>query len=124
MSIYPNLKMILSHGGRTLPYVNGGIEGSVNKSVADVRREARLFYASSMDINNADMEITERFFGSERMMCGSNFPFGEVRNNLRRGEILRRSMHESEARSTQAMKEATLKLFPRLQRELEKGYQT
>ncbi|PQE19428.1 amidohydrolase family protein [Rutstroemia sp. NJR-2017a BBW] len=124
MSVYPNLKMILSYGGGTLPYVSGGIEGSVDKSAADVRREARRFYASSMGVSNAEMEITENFFGSERMMCGSNFPFGEGKNVLRRGEILRRSVHESEARSTQAMKESTLKLFPRLQRELEISYQT
>jgi predicted TIM-barrel fold metal-dependent hydrolase len=123
MSIYPNLKMILSHGGGTLPYISGGIEGSVNKSAADVRREARLFYASSMDISNAEMELTERFFGSERMMCGSNFPFAQGRSNLHRGEILRGSMHENGARNTQAMKEATLKLFPRLQREFESSDQ-
>jgi hypothetical protein len=116
--------MTLSYGGGTLPYVSGGIEGSLNKSAADIRREARRFYASSMGTTDTEMEITEGFFGSERMTCGSNFPFGEGTNSLRSGEILRRSMHGSEERSTQVMKGSTLKLYPRLQRELEKGYQT
>ncbi|KAM3073370.1 hypothetical protein ACMFMF_006575 [Clarireedia jacksonii] len=114
MSTYPNMKMILSHGGGTLSYISDNIENSVKNTVIDFRREARHFYATSMDHNSVEMETAKRFFGAERIMYGSNFPFARERSDFRRAEKLRGLMHESRTKNMEVMKETAMELFPRL----------
>lgn len=126
MSTYPNVKIILSHGGGTLPYLSSGMQSPLadshqpSKTAVDFHREARMFYVTSTNSSNLEVEHTERFFGPERMIYGSNFPCVKESSNLRRSESWRQPREGNEPKKVQAMRETTLKLFPRLGRGIEK----
>ncbi|KAK4180912.1 hypothetical protein QBC36DRAFT_228416 [Triangularia setosa] len=95
---FPNVKIILSHGGGTLPFVanriaNLGADAGVlppGKTADEFLAEAKRFYFDlALTAFPGAMELVVGFAGRERVLYGSDYPFcregtvGRQRENLR-----------------------------------------
>ncbi|GAB1312720.1 6-methylsalicylate decarboxylase [Madurella fahalii] len=122
---FPNVKLILSHGGGTLPFVaeriaNLAAEAGLpadrggGKSAEEFLRDARAFYFDlALTGFEGPMGLTLDFAAEGHVLYGSDFPFAKERTikaqlenvrKLERGEGVRASVESGAAE----------RLFPRL----------
>jgi predicted TIM-barrel fold metal-dependent hydrolase len=92
---YPTLKLITHHLGNMIPYYVRRIEGNVNKFLADkIPRPISEYWGNiygdtAMDGEMAAFACGYAFFGSDRMLYASDYPFGAeagedfIRENLK-----------------------------------------
>jgi predicted TIM-barrel fold metal-dependent hydrolase len=80
---YPNLEIILAHGGGTLPYLTGRLEKCV--SVDPVARRSitrpaveylRMFYYDAVTYSADALRCAIALAGTDRIMFGTDHPFG------------------------------------------------
>jgi predicted TIM-barrel fold metal-dependent hydrolase len=120
---FPDVKIILSHGGGTLPFVaariahlgaDAGVLGGGGKSAEEFLREAKGFYFDlALTGFGGPVELVLGFAEEGHVLWGSDFPFareGTVRKQLETVAVLEggdrvRGLVESGA---------ALRLFPRL----------
>lgn len=104
---YPDVKIILSHGGGTLPYVAtragallGAIGGS-NITASRVVAQARNFYFDlALTSFGYPLELLLRFADPKRIIYGSDYPFvatGVIAEQVRIFDTLRLSSEQKEA---------------------------
>lgn len=91
---YPSLKIVTHHLGAMLPYFARRIEQSFNESLADKLPRhiseywGNIYGDTAIDGTVAAFMCGHAFFGSDRMMYGSDYPFGAeegedfIRENL------------------------------------------
>lgn len=75
---YPDVKLVLSHGGGTLPYVLGRLMKSwrnANGKVADPQAGFGKLYFDSCVFDAEALELLVRKAGEDRVMLGSDAPF-------------------------------------------------
>lgn len=127
---HPNCKIILSHGGGTLPYVATRIANAaadagllVDKTSHEVLLEAKQFYFDlSMTSYRDPIELLASFAGEDHILWGSDYPFA-------REETIKNQMKAFEAVQMQPTVEqsiaydAALKLFPRLRQAIDQSLQ-
>lgn len=80
---FPNVRVVLSHGGGTLPWLLPRIDRfwdamptiqaalPTRPSIA-----ARAFYADTLVFDAANLALLLQRFGSDRLVVGSDYPFG------------------------------------------------
>src|SRR6188508_1934435 len=94
---YPNLKLIASHGGATLPYIAGRLDiCHANMPAARVRISAppstylkRIFYDSVVFTQDA-LELAVKVGGASNVLYGSDYPhnIGDMKGCLARVDAL------------------------------------
>jgi aminocarboxymuconate-semialdehyde decarboxylase len=75
---YPNLKLVLSHGGAALPMVMGRLARShaiAPGKYADPRRGFEALYFDSVVFDQAALRLLVEVAGEGRVMLGSDMPF-------------------------------------------------
>lgn len=94
MDRYPSLKVVTHHLGAMLPYFARRVEQNFNKFLRDklprhINEYWKSFYGdTAMDGTVAAFPCGYAFFGPDRMMYGSDYPFGAeagedfIRSNL------------------------------------------
>lgn len=102
---WPNLKMITHHAGGTIPMMEGRLDGGLalmGKRYAPEHAGAaqtglkekpldafRRFYADTATFGSrAAIECGAAFFGKERMLFASDFPFAGIRESLEAAESM------------------------------------
>ncbi|KXX79207.1 hypothetical protein MMYC01_203700 [Madurella mycetomatis] len=119
---FPDIKIILSHGGGTLPFVASriahltaaaGLMGA--KSADEFLREARSFYFDlALTGYDEPMRLVLDFAEEGHVLYGSDFPFAKERAVATQLETLQALGGEREGRwRTSVESGAALKLFPR-----------
>jgi aminocarboxymuconate-semialdehyde decarboxylase len=83
---FPNVTIVLSHGGGTLPWLLPRIDrfwetsppGKTVRAKLEVRPsiEARKFYVDTLVFDPANLELVAKRFGNDHLMVGSDYPFG------------------------------------------------
>jgi aminocarboxymuconate-semialdehyde decarboxylase len=74
---HPNLRVLLAHGGGALPALRGRLahEQSFHPPGRDVFAAIRRFYVDTV-VHDVDiLRGLVDFFGAERVVCGSDYPF-------------------------------------------------
>ncbi len=91
---YPSLKIVTHHLGAMLPYFARRIEQTFNRALADKLPRhiseywGNIYGDTAIDGTMAAFMCGHAFFGSDRMMYGSDYPFGAeegedfIRENL------------------------------------------
>jgi len=91
---YPTLKIVTHHMGAMFPYFSRRIEGRFNRNYRqrfahDLSHYLKNFYGdTAMDGTVAAFACGYAFFGADRLMYGSDYPFGDeageddIRENL------------------------------------------
>ncbi|KAF1852236.1 amidohydrolase 2 [Cucurbitaria berberidis CBS 394.84] len=84
---YPNVRIILSHGGGTLPYIATraanllGDIGLTNQSATEFLQQAHQFYYDlALTSYEFPLELLLRFADPERILYGSDYPFISTRS--------------------------------------------
>ena len=92
---YPKLKVVTHHLGNYFPFFKRRIEQNVNKFLADklpkpiTEYYGNIYADTAVDGTAGAFPCGYAFFGAERMMYGSDYPFGAeagedfIRENLR-----------------------------------------
>jgi predicted TIM-barrel fold metal-dependent hydrolase len=98
----PGLEVVLPHGGSTLPYLIGRIDALMDRPYIQARDLPHLpshylqsfFYTDSACFNRETLDRAIEFFGPERMLLGTDYPFfppehgvGFVREGRDPGEV-------------------------------------
>lgn len=79
LDTFPNLRIIAAHVGGALPYLSVRIERAYKEGVAEHKPShyfRRFFYDTSGPSHEAILTCVSRMFGSERMVFGTDYPFG------------------------------------------------
>lgn len=117
---HQNCKIILSHGGGTLPYLASRIaslsEGRFcNKPVKEFVDEARgLYYDAALSIYELPLRLLLAFAEKDHVLFGSDFPFGGTNLVPPQLETLDMMQKTDQIAITSLRYGAALKLFPRL----------
>lgn len=84
---YPNLRLVLSHLGGTLPFLWGRLasgseafEGATKRISGDVSEYFRMFYLDSIGFAPDVLAFGARFAGVEKIVFGTDNPFFGERN--------------------------------------------
>ena len=74
---YPNVKLVLSHGGAMLPFVMGRLKRShtIHSNYADPRKGFEALYFDSVVFEHDVLEWLHKKSGDDRIMLGSDMPF-------------------------------------------------
>jgi aminocarboxymuconate-semialdehyde decarboxylase len=75
---YPNLKLVLSHGGAALPFVLGRLSRNftiAQGKYADPRKGFAALYFDSVVFDQAALRLLVEVAGDGRVMLGSDMPF-------------------------------------------------
>jgi aminocarboxymuconate-semialdehyde decarboxylase len=75
---YPNLKLVLSHGGAALPFVLGRLSRNftiAQGKYADPRKGFATLYFDSVVFDQAALRLLVEVAGDGRVMLGSDMPF-------------------------------------------------
>jgi aminocarboxymuconate-semialdehyde decarboxylase len=75
---YPNLKLVVAHGGAALPMVMGRLARShaiAQGKYADPRRGFEALYFDSLVFDQAALRLLVEMAGDDRVMLGSDMPF-------------------------------------------------
>ena len=136
---YPNVKIILSHAGGTLPYMVtrvayqvGGGSFIKNKSAEDFLDEARKFYFDlALSAYEGPFDLLRNFAKRGHITFGSDFPFAKAENIRGQVEFLNGITKEldrtagkeggAKGEGWEVRRGNALRLFPRLAERLEKG---
>ncbi|PSN66432.1 amidohydrolase 2 [Corynespora cassiicola Philippines] len=116
---FPHCKIILSHGGGTLPYVATRVAhltadlGLTDKSAADFLRDAKHFYYDlALTGYETALNLLKDFAETDHILYGSDFPFGREQTVIPQiANILATPMSEEQRLSISFG--AARKLFPR-----------
>jgi len=82
---FPNVTIVLSHGGGTLPWMLPRIDRfwettppGKGMHAFEVRPsvEARKFYCDTLVFDATNLQLVAQRFGSDHLMVGSDYPFG------------------------------------------------
>ena len=76
---FPNLKIIAAHMGGALPYLSVRIERAYRKGVAKHKPSyyfQRFYYDTSGPSHEAILACVARMYGSEKILFGTDYPFG------------------------------------------------
>ena len=117
---FPNCKIILSHGGGTLPYIATRVAhqcadvGLYSKSADNFLRQARSFYFDlALTGFEGPVEALLKFAGANHILYGSDFPF--AREQTCGAQVQRLNEMRFTESDDQWMRQGTaLNLFPRL----------
>jgi predicted TIM-barrel fold metal-dependent hydrolase len=116
---YPNCKIILPHGGGTLPYVVGRLAnlsatlGIAGKSANVIMKEARSFYYDVAFASfNEPLALLRSFAAPGHLLYGSDFPYG--RNEELYMSQIETIQHVEAETSGEILREASRRLFPHL----------
>jgi 6-methylsalicylate decarboxylase len=116
---FPNCKIILSHGGGTLPYVATRVAhqsadvGYSDKSAEEFLEDARTFYYDlALTGYELPLDMLLKFVGPDHILYGSDFPF--AREKTCRGQVANLDQYQIEhAAGRLIQRDAALKLFNR-----------
>ena len=74
---HPNLRVLLAHGGGALPALRGRLahEQTFHPPGRDVFAAIRRFYVDTVVYDVDILRGLVDFFGAERVVCGSDYPF-------------------------------------------------
>ncbi|KAH8203890.1 hypothetical protein TruAng_001954 [Truncatella angustata] len=116
----PNCKIILSHGGGTLPYVATRIAnatadvGLISKTAEEFLTEAKSFYFDLALTSYEDpIRLLSNFATHGHILWGSDFPFAREKTVQGQLDVLNNVTLEPNFRQS-IIESAALKLFPRL----------
>jgi len=76
---YPNLRIVAAHVGGALPYLSVRIERAYKEGVAQHKPSyyfRRFYYDTSGPSHEAILACVSKMFGSERILFGTDYPFG------------------------------------------------
>lgn len=82
---FPNVKIVLSHGGGTLPWMLPRIDrfwettpaGKGMHALAErPSLEARKFYVDTLTFDATNLTLVAQRFGADHLVVGSDYPFG------------------------------------------------
>jgi predicted TIM-barrel fold metal-dependent hydrolase len=84
---YPNLKVVTHHCGAMVPFFAKRMENTLKQNLPRPVDEYwdNIYGDTALGGSVASLECGYKFFGSERMMFGSDYPFGSesgIKNNL------------------------------------------
>ncbi|MHB8565835.1 MAG: amidohydrolase family protein [Nitrososphaerales archaeon] len=81
----PNLRLIISHLGSTLPFISNRIDdefGYAKASETTIPRKPseyiKRFYVDTVTMDNKPLEYAVQYFGSDHIVFGSDYPFWET----------------------------------------------
>ena len=101
MDEFPNLKIAIAHGGGFLPYYAGRYDwiyrtGFSNQLKDDFSSYLRSFYYDTVIFNPDMLEFLATKVPAERIMLGTDFPFGEAKpvEFVRRARRLSREVQD------------------------------
>ncbi|KAM7183942.1 amidohydrolase [Naviculisporaceae sp. PSN 640] len=127
---HPNVKIILSHAGGTLPYLatraahllsDFGLTSQV--SADDFLEQAKSFYFDlALSGNPLTLELLFKFAKPGHVLYGSDFPYAPTKSINTHVEMLNGYVEEKLDKETaySAERGAALKLFPRFKRQEDK----
>ncbi|KAF7944491.1 hypothetical protein EAE96_010882 [Botrytis aclada] len=128
LSLYPKLKIILSHAGGTLPYINASVANLAFhaclgvKSPEQFMSEARSFYTDlAASSYSGPAGYIERWLGPGRTTYGSDFPFPIESTMLEESKFLDGWIQKNIVEGEAVLKEAALELFPKLKAQIEQA---
>ncbi|MBI5351516.1 MAG: amidohydrolase [Chloroflexi bacterium] len=82
MDAYPHLKILLAHGGGTLPYIHGRLDRGfkqrpeINKVISKTPTEyLKQFYFDTITHDPANLRSLVDLVGADHVMLGSDYPF-------------------------------------------------
>lgn len=77
MDDFPNLRVLLAHGGGVLPWLRGRLahEQTIHPSGRDVLGAIRRFHVDTVVHDAEVLRGLVDFFGAERVLLGSDYPF-------------------------------------------------
>ena len=118
---HPNCKIILSHGGGTLPYMatrvaNMSADGKfVTKTAEEFLEEARSFYFDlALTAYSFPLDLLMTFAKPDHILYGSDFPFAREMTSAPQIKFLdERAKQMTEDEDFSIRRGAALKLFPR-----------
>lgn len=136
----PNVKIILSHAGGTLPYMAtrvayqvGGTPFVGNRTAGEFLDDAKKFYFDlALSAYDGPFELLKKFAGSDHITYGSDFPFAKPDSIKMQAEFVK-SISSNDDRETgeergvqgedgfKIRRESALGLFPQLADRLKKG---
>lgn len=121
LSSYPNLKIILSHAGGTLPYISTRVANLTYDACLSIKtpeqftQEAKSFYIDlAASSYSGPVEYVEKWLGLGKTTYGSDFPFIREETTMRELGFLDGWMSKNGADGKAVMRETALDLFPRL----------
>lgn len=116
---HPNCKIILSHGGGTLPYMATRIAyqleeaGFMQKSAAEFMEEARGFYFDlALTGYSYPLDVLQKFAEKDHILYGSDFPFARKKTVERQRVFLDEISQMGEVNYLSVKRGAAQKLFP------------
>ncbi|KAJ8068403.1 hypothetical protein OCU04_003963 [Sclerotinia nivalis] len=131
LTSYPNLKIILSHTGGTLPYTSTRVANLTYdaclsaKTPEQFMQEAKSFYTDlAASSYSGPAEYVEKWLGPGKTTYGSDFPFIREKTTARELSFLDGWMHKNGKERKAVMRETALDLFPRLREQIEKAQDT
>lgn len=118
---HPDCKVILSHGGGTLPYIAGRTAQIpmqaelTGKPPAEFLEDVKRFWFDTalMGDDTAPLHLLLEFAPSERVLYGSDYPFVREPAVLKKAETIDRMVDAHGRELTLVTRGAALKLFPR-----------
>ena len=115
-----NVKIILSHGGGTLPFLAGRVAAALSDcgfndlSLEEYMEDARsFFFDTALSCNEYTLELLLRFSKKENLLFGSDFPYASTENINTNTKWLEGHQMDDEMRERIARGNA-ISLFPRL----------
>lgn len=77
MDDFPNLRVLLAHGGGVLPWLRGRLahEQTIHPPGRDVLGAIRRFHVDTVVHDAEVLRGLVDFFGAERVLLGSDYPF-------------------------------------------------
>ncbi|KAL8662410.1 MAG: hypothetical protein Q9202_004731 [Teloschistes flavicans] len=136
---YPNLKIILSHAGGTLPYMAtriasqaGGTPFLGNKTAEAFLNEAKTFYYDlALSAFEGPFDLLRKFARRGHILYGSDFPFAKQQSISAQAKFVKdvtSTLDDTGGTNSRAENEGweirrgnALRLFPRLARRLGEG---
>ena len=116
---YPNCRIILSHGGGTLPFIATRIAHQsadlkyTDKSAEEFLEDAQSFYFDlALSAYDNPLELLLQFAKPDHILYGSDFPFAREMTIAPQVAFLEQKSLPGDCK-TSIMTEAALKLFPR-----------
>ena len=135
---YPNVKIILSHAGGTLPYMATRIAHQVegtpfisNRSGEEFLDDAKKFYFDlALSAYDGPFDLLKNFVGEGHITYGSDFPFAKPDSITQQAEFVGRAASEldkgaetndmAKGEGLEIRRGNALRLFPRLAERLQK----
>ena len=125
----PNCKIILSHGGGTLPYMATRIAHQseeakfMQKTADEFLAEAQSFYFDlALTTYSYPLSLLQSFAKKDHILYGSDFPFAREKTIGQQTAFLNQYLVSLEDKESFSIRRgAALKLFPRLARHEDEG---